>query len=73
MYKRRVIKMKQAVRPRYKRKFANGKTVGYMFLPPNGPLCTSRCTGCYMLASQSFKNRVPKSEERIIKDITYII
>jgi len=60
-------------KPILNERFVPGKTMIYMFLPESEPLCNSRCTGCYVLASESFKRRVKRSEQEIIDDLKGLI
>lgn len=60
-------------KPQMNKRFVPGKTMIYMFLPESEPLCNSRCTGCYVLASESFKRRVKRSEQEIIDDLKGLV
>ncbi len=60
-------------KPILNERFVPGRTMGYMFLPEAEPYCNSRCTGCYVLASESFKRRVKRSEQEIIDDLKGLI
>lgn len=53
----------------YRRRMSGGKIAVYSFLPLAEPYCNSRCTNCFILSSDSMKERIPKSEERIISEI----
>ncbi len=56
-------------KPEISKKFVPGRTVAYMFVPESMRKCNSSCTGCYVLASESYKNRVDRTEEKIISDL----
>lgn len=56
-------------KPQMNKRFVPGKTMIYMFLPEAEPPCNSRCTGCYVLASEAYKRRVRRSEQQIIDDL----
>jgi MoaA/NifB/PqqE/SkfB family radical SAM enzyme len=55
------------------KRFVPGRTMIYMFLPESEPYCNSRCTGCYVLASESFKRRVKRSEQDVIDDLRNLV
>ncbi|MEW6748235.1 MAG: hypothetical protein AB1295_00825 [Candidatus Micrarchaeota archaeon] len=67
------MRLLRAVTPEYKNRFVQGKTIVYMFLPEVEPPCNRRCTGCYVLASESYPKRIRRSEERIIADLKGLI
>lgn len=55
--------------PQYRKKFAQGKAVAYMFLPQAEPACNSRCTGCYVLSSEAYARRARRTENEVISDL----
>lgn len=55
--------------PEYRKKFAQGPVVAYMFLPQTEPPCNSRCTGCYLLSGGAYEKRTVRTEEGIVVDI----
>ena len=54
---------------RVKEKFTNPKVAVFQFLPPSKPYCNFRCSGCYLLESETIASRVKKSEEQIIREM----
>ncbi len=59
--------MKEANKNR--RSFKDEKLIEYLAVPPGRSKCTNRCNHCYLFNSPTYKNRVERSEERIINDI----
>jgi MoaA/NifB/PqqE/SkfB family radical SAM enzyme len=60
--------------PEFVKKFNSGKPPAiYMFLPQVEPACNSRCTGCYVLASESYANRVRRSETQVLADVRGLV
>lgn len=62
-----------AARPSYRTKFAQSRTVAYMFLPATEPICNSRCTDCYVLCSESLRSAVKRSEDKILEDLQSLV
>lgn len=40
-----------------------------MFLPEQPPFCNSSCTGCYIFSSESFANKIKKTEKQILSEL----
>jgi len=51
------------------RSFKDKRLIEYLAVPAKKNKCTSRCNHCYLLNSPTYKNRVNRSEERMIADI----
>ncbi len=64
-----MIKVPRPVRPSYKNEFVEKRVVSYMFLPPETPYCNTRCTGCYVFDSGSYRARVQRTDAEILYDI----
>jgi MoaA/NifB/PqqE/SkfB family radical SAM enzyme len=58
----------------YRQALMAKKAVDYMFLPPDEPYCNRKvCSDCYVIKSESFRDRVRRSETEIISDIRGLV
>ncbi|MEM5814627.1 MAG: hypothetical protein QXD77_02320 [Candidatus Aenigmatarchaeota archaeon] len=51
----------------------DGKIVKYGFIPNREPICTSECAHCYIRHSGSLKERVMKSDDTVLSEITGLV
>lgn len=57
------------LKPLCTQEFPSKCHLAYMFLPPEPPYCTSKCTSCFVLSPGTFDRRVKRSVDQIIWDI----